>query len=186
MITDEFCPTEEVQRLEDELRYLKLLDMNITAYTERFNKLALLCPNAIPNEKKKVELYIKGLPEIIKGKKLHLDLLPSMRPMGHKAKDCRSKNMASGATVQPNVVCYECGERGHKSHACSKKADRRGGNVQGQAYVIRDTEHNQGPNVATGGSYLKLVCTNNTNRSKAIPEFSWLLPKIHQGIFVNF
>nr|GEW10150.1 reverse transcriptase domain-containing protein [Tanacetum cinerariifolium] len=30
-----------------------------------------------------------------------------------------------GATVQSNIVCYECGERGHKSHACLKKADRR-------------------------------------------------------------
>nr|GEX72371.1 hypothetical protein [Tanacetum cinerariifolium] len=67
MMTDEFCPTEEVQRLEDELRHFKLRDMNIAAYTERFNELALLCPNAVPNEKKKVELYIKGLPEIIKG-----------------------------------------------------------------------------------------------------------------------
>nr|GFB81702.1 hypothetical protein [Tanacetum cinerariifolium] len=60
MMTDEFCPTEEVQRLEDELRHLKLRDMNIAAYTERFNELALLCPDAVPNEKKKVELYIKG------------------------------------------------------------------------------------------------------------------------------
>nr|GEY72387.1 reverse transcriptase domain-containing protein [Tanacetum cinerariifolium] len=41
--------------------------MNIAAYTEMFNELALLCPDAVPNEKKKVELYIKGLPEIIKG-----------------------------------------------------------------------------------------------------------------------
>nr|GEU52419.1 putative reverse transcriptase domain-containing protein [Tanacetum cinerariifolium] len=66
MMTDEFCPTEEVQRLENELRHLKLRDMNIVAYTERFNELALLYLDAIPNEKKKVELYIKGLPEIIK------------------------------------------------------------------------------------------------------------------------
>ncbi|GKC43018.1 putative reverse transcriptase domain-containing protein [Tanacetum coccineum] len=64
---DEFCPTEEVQRLEDELIHLKLRDMNIVAYTERFNELALLCPDVVPNEKKKVELYIKGLLEIIKG-----------------------------------------------------------------------------------------------------------------------
>nr|GFA09181.1 reverse transcriptase domain-containing protein [Tanacetum cinerariifolium] len=70
--------------------------------------------------------------------------------MGHKAKDCQRKNVASGATVQSNVVYYECGERGHKSHACLMKADRRGGNVQGQAYVVRDAEHNQGPNVVTG------------------------------------
>nr|GEX69506.1 putative reverse transcriptase domain-containing protein [Tanacetum cinerariifolium] len=59
MMTDEFCPTEEVQRLEDKLRHLKLRDMNIVAYTKRFNELALLCPDAIPNKKKKVELYIK-------------------------------------------------------------------------------------------------------------------------------
>ncbi|GJW85168.1 putative reverse transcriptase domain-containing protein [Tanacetum coccineum] len=67
MLIDEFCPIEEVQRLEDELRHLKLRDMNIAAYTERFNELALLCPDDVPTEKKKVELYIKGLPEIIKG-----------------------------------------------------------------------------------------------------------------------
>ncbi|GJW60724.1 putative zinc finger, CCHC-type, retrotransposon gag domain protein [Tanacetum coccineum] len=64
---DEFCPIEEVQRLEDELRNLKLRDMNTAAYTQRFNELALLCPDAVLNEKMKVELYIKGLPEIIKG-----------------------------------------------------------------------------------------------------------------------
>nr|GFA34188.1 hypothetical protein [Tanacetum cinerariifolium] len=46
MMTDEFCPTKEVQR---------------------FNELALLCPDAVPNEKKMVELYIKGLSEIING-----------------------------------------------------------------------------------------------------------------------
>ncbi|GJS79968.1 hypothetical protein Tco_0729849 [Tanacetum coccineum] len=42
-------------------------DMNIVAYTKRFNELALLSPDDVPNEKKKVELYIKGFPEIIKG-----------------------------------------------------------------------------------------------------------------------
>nr|GEW69668.1 putative zinc finger, CCHC-type, retrotransposon Gag domain protein [Tanacetum cinerariifolium] len=33
IMTDEFCPTKEVQKLEDELRHLKLRDMNIAAYT---------------------------------------------------------------------------------------------------------------------------------------------------------
>nr|GEU43970.1 putative reverse transcriptase domain-containing protein [Tanacetum cinerariifolium] len=185
MMTDEFCPTEEVQRLEDELRHLKLMDMNIVAYMKRFNELALLCPGAVHNEKKrKFKKRMKEYPKASKGSgktiikattitttattegKTKSELLLNVTivedvilikapqsencgRMGHKAKDCRSKNVASGATVQPNVVCYECGERGHKSRACLKKADRQGGNVQGQAYVIRDAEHNQVPNVVT-------------------------------------
>nr|GEV52136.1 hypothetical protein [Tanacetum cinerariifolium] len=47
--------------------WTELRDMNIAAYMKRFNKLDLLCPNDVPNEKKKVELYIKGLHKIIKG-----------------------------------------------------------------------------------------------------------------------
>nr|GEV50075.1 hypothetical protein [Tanacetum cinerariifolium] len=60
MIMEEFYLAEEVQRLEDELRSLKLRDTNIAAYTQRFNELVLLCPEAVPSEKKKVEAYIRG------------------------------------------------------------------------------------------------------------------------------
>ncbi|GJS75413.1 putative reverse transcriptase domain-containing protein [Tanacetum coccineum] len=67
IMTEEFCPNEEIQRMEDELRNLKLRDTNIVAYTQRFNELVLLCPDVVPTEKKKVEAYIKGLPENIKG-----------------------------------------------------------------------------------------------------------------------
>nr|GEY63253.1 retrotransposon protein, putative, Ty3-gypsy subclass [Tanacetum cinerariifolium] len=160
----------KLQRLEDELRHLKLRDMNIAAYTERFNELALLCPDVVPNEKKKVELYIKGWPEIIKGE----------TTMGHKAKDCQSRNVASGAVVQPNVVCYRCGERGHKSFECPKKAGRRGGNVQGQAYVIRDVKHKQGPNVVTGtfllnNHYATMLFDSGADKSFVDIKFSHLI-----------
>nr|GEW96316.1 reverse transcriptase domain-containing protein [Tanacetum cinerariifolium] len=66
MMLEEFCPDEEIQRMEDELRSLKLRNTNIAAYTQRFHELVLLCPEAVPTEKKKVEAYIKGLPENIK------------------------------------------------------------------------------------------------------------------------
>nr|GFB34913.1 hypothetical protein [Tanacetum cinerariifolium] len=59
MMLEEFCPNEKVQRMEDELRSLKLRDTNIGAYTQRFHELVLLCPEAVPTEKKKVEAYIK-------------------------------------------------------------------------------------------------------------------------------
>nr|GEU92412.1 hypothetical protein [Tanacetum cinerariifolium] len=80
IMIDEFYPIEEVQRLEDEVRHLKLRDTNIAAYTERFNELAILCPDVVPNEKKKVELYIKGLLDVIQGE------ITSSRPtMLHEA-----------------------------------------------------------------------------------------------------
>nr|GFB29363.1 putative retrotransposon Gag domain-containing protein [Tanacetum cinerariifolium] len=69
IMMEEFCPDEEVQSLEDELRSLKLRDTNISAYTQRFNELVFLCPEAVSTEKKKVKAYIKGLPENIKGEK---------------------------------------------------------------------------------------------------------------------
>nr|GEY63964.1 reverse transcriptase domain-containing protein [Tanacetum cinerariifolium] len=54
MMLEEFCPDEEIQRTEDELRSLKLRDTNIAAYAQRFHELVLLCPEAVPTEKKKV------------------------------------------------------------------------------------------------------------------------------------
>nr|GEW40764.1 reverse transcriptase domain-containing protein [Tanacetum cinerariifolium] len=67
MMLEEFCSDEEIQRMEDELRSLKLRDTNIAAYTQTFHELVLLCLEVVPTEKKKVEAYIKGLPENIKG-----------------------------------------------------------------------------------------------------------------------
>nr|GEY73030.1 putative reverse transcriptase domain-containing protein [Tanacetum cinerariifolium] len=67
LMLEEFCPSDEIQMLENELRSLNLTDTNIAAYTQRFNVLALLCHEAVPSEKKKVELYIKGFPKNIKG-----------------------------------------------------------------------------------------------------------------------
>ncbi|GKA14278.1 putative reverse transcriptase domain-containing protein [Tanacetum coccineum] len=67
MMTEEFCPPKEIQRMEHELWNLKVKDYNITAYTTRFNELILLCPEMVPTEKKKVEAYIRGLSDNIQG-----------------------------------------------------------------------------------------------------------------------
>ncbi|GJY72440.1 putative reverse transcriptase domain-containing protein [Tanacetum coccineum] len=67
MMLEEFCPEEEISRIEDELRPLRLNDNDIAAYTNRFNELVLLCPNVVPSTKKKIGQYIKGLPSYIMG-----------------------------------------------------------------------------------------------------------------------
>ncbi|GJY57698.1 putative reverse transcriptase domain-containing protein [Tanacetum coccineum] len=67
MMTTEYCPATEIQRMEEELWTLTLKGDDIEAYNNRFHELALMCPDLVPNEKKKVERYIKGFPERIKG-----------------------------------------------------------------------------------------------------------------------
>nr|GFC40587.1 hypothetical protein [Tanacetum cinerariifolium] len=42
-------------------------DFNMPAYTQRFHELALLCPKMVPSEHKKIEAYIRGLTDNIKG-----------------------------------------------------------------------------------------------------------------------
>ncbi|GJV54640.1 putative reverse transcriptase domain-containing protein [Tanacetum coccineum] len=68
IMTEEFCPVEEVQRMEHELWNLKVKEFDITAYTKRFHELVALCPgNGSDVERKKIEAYIRGLTDNIKG-----------------------------------------------------------------------------------------------------------------------
>ncbi|GJT80150.1 putative reverse transcriptase domain-containing protein [Tanacetum coccineum] len=67
LMTAEFCPIEEVQRMEHELWNLKVKEYDVVAYTQRFNELALMCPRMVEPERVKVDAYIRGLTDNIKG-----------------------------------------------------------------------------------------------------------------------
>nr|GEW27365.1 putative reverse transcriptase domain-containing protein [Tanacetum cinerariifolium] len=158
--------------LEDELRHLKLRDMNIAAYMERFNDLALLCLDVVPNEKKKVELYIKGFPDMIKGE------TTSSRPatlneavrMAHTLMEqkiqAKNERIAEGLKRK-----WENNNQGNNNNNNSHK--------QGQAYVIRDAEHNQGSNVVTGtfvlnNRYATMLFDFGADKSFVDIKFSYL------------
>nr|GEX00239.1 putative reverse transcriptase domain-containing protein [Tanacetum cinerariifolium] len=66
-MTVEFCPAEEVQKMEHELWNMKVKEFNIVAYTHRFNELALMCPRMVESESVKIDAYIQVLSENIKG-----------------------------------------------------------------------------------------------------------------------
>ncbi|GJZ39453.1 putative reverse transcriptase domain-containing protein [Tanacetum coccineum] len=67
MMTTEYCPATEIQRMEQELWTLTLKGDDIEAYNNRFHKLALMCHELVPTENKKIEKYIRRFPERIKG-----------------------------------------------------------------------------------------------------------------------
>ncbi|GKC89249.1 putative reverse transcriptase domain-containing protein, partial [Tanacetum coccineum] len=50
-----------------ELWNMNVKEYNIVAYTQRFNELALMCPRMVEPESVKIDAYIRGLSETIKG-----------------------------------------------------------------------------------------------------------------------
>ncbi|GKD86407.1 putative reverse transcriptase domain-containing protein, partial [Tanacetum coccineum] len=93
LMTTEFCPIEEVQRIEHELWNLKVKEYDVVAYTQRFNELALMCPRMVEPERVKVDSYIRGLTNNIKGEVTSskpADLNKAVR-MAHKLMEHKSQ-----------------------------------------------------------------------------------------------
>lgn len=67
MMTEEYCPRNEVQKLESEFWDLKVKGDDVTRYTNRFLELAILCPSLVTPEYKKIERYIWGLSPQVQG-----------------------------------------------------------------------------------------------------------------------
>nr|GEX45086.1 putative reverse transcriptase domain-containing protein [Tanacetum cinerariifolium] len=120
-----------------------------------FNELALMCPRMVEPERVKVDAYIRGLTDNIKGevtssKPANLNkACHKCRKVRHKTRYCKEKNVATRANALPILTCYDCGERGHTRSRCPNKVKQEEvGEVRGRAYAIKDAEP-QGPNVVT-------------------------------------
>nr|GEU49891.1 putative reverse transcriptase domain-containing protein [Tanacetum cinerariifolium] len=58
---------EQANRMEDEFYNLSVKGNDLKTYVRRFQELAVLCPNIVPNNEKLMEVFIGGLPRSIKG-----------------------------------------------------------------------------------------------------------------------
>ncbi|GJW66333.1 reverse transcriptase domain-containing protein [Tanacetum coccineum] len=67
--------------------------------------------------------------------------------VGHQTRNCRNKGPATGSNLQPvSVTCHACGEKGHYKNQCPKANN----SAHGRAYLLRDKNAHQDPNVVTG------------------------------------
>ncbi|GJW61491.1 putative reverse transcriptase domain-containing protein [Tanacetum coccineum] len=65
MMTDKYCPRNEIKKLEMEIWDLKVKGTDLTSYIQRFQESALLCGRMFPKESDKIEKYVGGLPDMI-------------------------------------------------------------------------------------------------------------------------
>ncbi|GJV91757.1 reverse transcriptase domain-containing protein [Tanacetum coccineum] len=108
--------------------------------------------------KKMIEVFIKGLPQSIEGNvtaskpqtlKESINIAQRlMDQVGHLTKNCRNKGPATRSDLLPvTVTCHACGEKGHYENQCRKTTNN---NAQGRAYMLRDRNAHQDPNIVTG------------------------------------
>ncbi|GKC21956.1 putative reverse transcriptase domain-containing protein, partial [Tanacetum coccineum] len=67
LITEVYCPRNEIQKMETKLWNLTVKGNDLTIYTQRFQELILLCTIMVPNEEDIMGRFIRGLPDIIQG-----------------------------------------------------------------------------------------------------------------------
>ncbi|GJX31077.1 putative reverse transcriptase domain-containing protein [Tanacetum coccineum] len=67
--------------------------------------------------------------------------------VGHLTKNCRNKGPATGSNLlSVTVTCHVCREKGHYANQCRKTTNN---NAQGRAYMLKDRNAHQDPNVVT-------------------------------------
>nr|GEV89481.1 reverse transcriptase domain-containing protein [Tanacetum cinerariifolium] len=67
ILTKKYCPRNEVKKMEDEFYNLIVKGNDLKTYVRRFQELAVLCPNMVPNTEKLMQVFIGGLLQSIKG-----------------------------------------------------------------------------------------------------------------------
>ncbi|GJS07037.1 putative reverse transcriptase domain-containing protein [Tanacetum coccineum] len=67
LMTEVYCPRNEIQKIESELWNLTVKNNDLAAYTQRFQELTMMCTKMVPKEEDRVEKFIGGLPDNIQG-----------------------------------------------------------------------------------------------------------------------
>ncbi|KAI3811045.1 hypothetical protein L1987_20761 [Smallanthus sonchifolius] len=173
-LTDEFCPRNEMRKLETVFWDLAQDSGDNLAYTTRFQELSLLVPHMITPLAREIEKYIGGLPMQIQDAMLeailrHLKLL-SVYPLHYPTTICgRYRHVVTTCRTRPPVhqaapanrpiypeplngrACYECGDPNHFRDRCPKLHHQ--GGPQGRAFNINANEA-QANNDVINGTFL--------------------------------
>ncbi|GJZ94663.1 reverse transcriptase domain-containing protein [Tanacetum coccineum] len=67
LLTNKYYPQTEIKKMEDEFYNLTVKGNDLKTYVKRFQELAVLCPNMVPNTEKLMEVFIGGSPRSIEG-----------------------------------------------------------------------------------------------------------------------
>nr|GEZ61517.1 reverse transcriptase domain-containing protein [Tanacetum cinerariifolium] len=178
MMTEEFCPPVEIQRMESKLWNLKYRNPNQNHQNNQRQSNARAMTkvgNQNTNEaRQNVKCNRCGMQ--------HYGNCPikcnKCRKIGYKARDCWSKVVATGTNAQPIVTCYGCGEKGHIKTNCPARNNPGRNGARGQSYSLRDGDQNLGPVTGTfllNNRYARVLFDSGSDKSFMNVNFSRLI-----------
>ncbi|GJR03548.1 putative reverse transcriptase domain-containing protein [Tanacetum coccineum] len=205
LMTEVYCPRNEIQKMESELWNLTVKNNDLAAYTQRFQELTMMCTNMVPEEEDRIEKFIGGLPDNIQGNviaaeptRLQDDVriannLIDQKLKGYAVKNAENKqrleiNQRDNCRQQPPFKRQNV--RGHFRSDCPKLKDQNRGNkagnkngvgeARGKAYVLGGGEANPDSNVVKGtfllnNHYAYMIFDSGADRSFVSTGFSTLL-----------
>nr|GEX64185.1 reverse transcriptase domain-containing protein [Tanacetum cinerariifolium] len=189
-MTDKYCPLGEIKKLEIELWNLKVRDNDILAYTNRFQKLALICTKFVSNETEKVDKYISGLPDNIyrNVKSSKPKTLDETIELANDLMDQKLRTNAERKYDSKRKADDISRNNQHFKRDCPKLNNKNEGNInaQGWVYVVGNAERNGNAtgnpdsNVVTGtfllnNCYASILFDTDANRSFVSIAFSSLI-----------
>ncbi|GJX60656.1 putative reverse transcriptase domain-containing protein [Tanacetum coccineum] len=121
LMTEVYCPRNEIQKMETELWNLSVKNNDIASYTQRFQELTMMCTKMVPEEEDRVEKFIGGLPDNIQGNVIaaeptRLQEAPTIaivdgnngeeeiRRVGHLARNCKGITGVSAPRSRTKTV----------------------------------------------------------------------------------
>nr|GEV51118.1 hypothetical protein [Tanacetum cinerariifolium] len=197
LMTVEFCPIEEIQRMEHELWNLKVKEYNIMAYTQRPANLneAVHMAHKLMDQKAQArdERILEEKSESGGAFKMEIVVARAIKgithctikchkygKVGQKSRYCKEKNVATSANALPIPTCYDCGKQGHTRKRYPRKVKQEEVvKVRGRAYAIKDAEP-KGLNVVTStfllnNRYTFILFDSGFDRSFLDTRFNFVL-----------
>ncbi|GKC63263.1 putative reverse transcriptase domain-containing protein, partial [Tanacetum coccineum] len=166
-------------------------EYDVVAYTQRFNEMSLMCPRMVKPKRLKVDAYIRGLTDNIKGE------VTSSKPADlNEANSPKQGNARAMVTApidgklplceqcftchvgQCTIKCHKCRKVWHKARYCKEKSVATGTNAR-PIWTCYDCGE-QGLNVVTGtfllnNQYASILFDSGSDRSFVNTIFSSLL-----------
>ncbi|GJS37995.1 putative reverse transcriptase domain-containing protein [Tanacetum coccineum] len=142
LLTTEFCPSNEIEKLEGEFWNHSMVGADHAGYTDRFHELAKLVPYLVTPEAKHVIRYINGLPSQIHG------MLRATHPTTIQVAILTAGILTNKAVCNGTLV--KAGKKRKERDEASKNTRGNENRTMGKAFYVNDVDALQDPNVVMG------------------------------------